>query len=46
MMANSWPFVAEIVCTPCNVIDLQSFAQSVRMSSTLIELSVSIKCIG
>ena len=31
VIAHTWPFVAEIVGTPCNVIDLQSFAHSVRV---------------
>ena len=29
--ANSWLFVAEIVGTPCQVIDLQVFAHSVNI---------------
>lgn len=36
VMAHSWPFVAEIVGTPCNVIDLQSFAYSVRILSDVL----------
>lgn len=39
VMAHSWPFVAEIVGTPCNVIDLQNFARSVR------NLSVEFGCV-
>ena len=31
VMAQTWPFVAEIVGTPCSVIDLQNFAQSVSV---------------
>ncbi|XP_065916559.1 exonuclease mut-7 homolog isoform X2 [Dysidea avara] len=32
VIAHSWPFVAEIVGTPCQVIDLQIFARSVKVA--------------
>ena len=31
VIAHSWPFVAEVVGTPCQVIDLQAFAHSVSI---------------
>ena len=46
MMAQSWPFVAEIVGTPCNVIDLQNFAHSVRIIIILVMCGVNMTCVG
>jgi len=40
VIAHSWPFVAEIVGTPCQVIDLQIFARSVSILNLLFHVYV------